>query len=351
MGRILHKCDKTGVEWTVRKLVENYNNKIISYENAVQRGFVWRQDRKSEFILSVVLEKPIPPLYVTKDVEGNYSAIDGKQRSYTLIKFLNNEFELAGLRQGIEIEEDDGTITDYDLNGKTFSELREEVQNAIKDSTLHLEVLNNPTEDAVCDYFYLLNNGAPLTAMTKSRNRARSRKEIKVLGSHALFKNALTKKAFEQYTNEDIVVKCWKILNDEEPSFDQKSIKETLVNVKLGQNDIDMLTQCFDRVLEVYKLIDDHRIARRIITRTHLISIMRVVWRSIQENISSEEFKEWIITFFAGGRSTTISPIYNSAARAGSSKKESIRKRLNELDKSYDGYFYFDHDEVEHQAS
>ena len=38
MGRILHKCDKTGVEWTVRKLVENYNNKIISYENAVQRG-------------------------------------------------------------------------------------------------------------------------------------------------------------------------------------------------------------------------------------------------------------------------------------------------------------------------
>ena len=155
MGRILHKCDKTGVEWTVRKLVENYNNKIISYENAVQRGFVWRQDRKSEFILSVVLEKPIPPLYVTKDVEGNYSAIDGKQRSYTLIKFMNDEFELSGLRQSIEIEEDDGTITDYDLNGKTFSELREEVQNAIKDSTLHLEVLNNYTnikEDE--EYFY-----------------------------------------------------------------------------------------------------------------------------------------------------------------------------------------------------
>ena len=43
-------------------------------------------------------------------------------------------------------------------------------------------------------------------------------------------------------------------LNDEDPSFDQKSIKETLVNVKLGQNDIDMLTQCFDRVLKFINL-------------------------------------------------------------------------------------------------
>ena len=45
-----------------------------------------------------------------------------------------------------------------------------------------------------------------------------------------------------------------------------------------------------------------------------------------------------------GKKSATISSIYNSAAGAGSARKDAVMKRLIELDKSYDNYF-FDHKE------
>ena len=48
---------------------------------------------------------------------------------------------------------------------------------------------------------------------------------------------------------------------------------------------------------------------------------------------------EWFVTFFAGKKSATISSTYNFAAGQGSGKKESVKKRLDELEKSYNEYF------------
>lgn len=48
---------------------------------------------------------------------------------------------------------------------------------------------------------------------------------------------------------------------------------------------------------------------------------------------------KWFVYFFAGKKSTTISSIYNSAAGSGSGKKEAVKKRLDEIKKSYDNFF------------
>ena len=155
--KILNKCDKNNMEWTVRKLKNNYASGVITFDNAVQRGYEWKVDRQSEFILSVILDKPIPPIYVTRNNGEEYSAIDGKQRSLTLIKFLNDEFELNGIST-VEVETDEGDVIDVDLNGLRYSDLDEVFQNAIQDAALSFVIINNPTDDQVCDYFYLLNN-------------------------------------------------------------------------------------------------------------------------------------------------------------------------------------------------
>ena len=180
-----------------------------------------------------------------------------------------------------------------------------------------------------------------MNAITVSRVRAKSRKEIVELGSHELFKNALTEKALAQYTNEDIVVKSWAMLHEESPAMDTKYIRSLMRDVKITEDDKIQLGMCFDRVIETYKTIlnEDKKIAKRVITRTHMISIMRVAWRSIEEDKTVEQFSKWFMSFFNGKRSATNNATYNTAAGTGSGKAASVKKRLEELEKSYNDFF------------
>lgn len=332
--RILHKCNKSTDTWTVRKLEDQYHNREITFENAVQRGYVWDNEKQSLFIASVILENPIPPIYVAQIDGEPYSAIDGKQRCMTLIKFMHDEFVTSGL-EAFEIEDENGNVLEVDINGQKFSELDAYIQNAIKDAALTVVILNNPTDDQICEYFYLLNNGKTLNAITKSRVRAKSRKAISKLGSHKLFKSALTEKAFERFTNEDIVVKSWIILKQDTPSLETKYVRNTMETIDITNEEQQRLQRCFDRIYEAHKLIEDKKVAKRIVTRTHMISIMRVVDRSIADGFSAQQFTEWFVTFFAGKKGATVSSAYNSASGAGSARKDAVNKRLSELDKSY----------------
>lgn len=338
MRTISRKVDKTRAEWTVRRVMELLNQDKLGLENAVQRGFVWDKDKvkMSEFILSLIYERPIPPIYVAKN-DGRYSAMDGKQRITTISKFLNDEFPLEGLEEVEVFDDETGEIEEVDINTLYFSELEECLQNAIKDATLTAIVINDPTEDEMCEYFYYLNNGMPLNAITATRAKAKSRKQITELGQHELFKNALTAKAFERYTNEDIVVKSYVMLHEQEPSMETKVIRPLMAEIDITDEDRNHMIEIFDRIMAIHEKIEDKKIAKRILTRTHMVSIVPVIWKSIEDGLSDEQMAEWFMTFYAGKKSATISPIYNSYVRG--SKKSDVRHRLDELDKHYTEYF------------
>ena len=70
-----------------------------------------------------------------------------------------------------------------------------------------------------------------------------------------------------------------------------------------------------------------------------MISIVPIVKKSIDDERSDLEMMEWFVTFFAGKKSATISSVYNSAAGSGSGKKDNVRKRLEEVEKSYNEFF------------
>lgn len=339
MRSVVRKVDKTRAEWTVRKAVEFLDQNALILENAVQRGFVWDKDktRMSEFILSLIYERPIPPIYVAK-INGIYSAMDGKQRITTIKKFMNDEFALEGLAP-IEISDSDtGDIEEVDVNTLYFSEMEECLQNAIKDATITAIIINDPTEDEMCEYFYYLNNGMALNAITSTRAKARSRKAIAELGAHDLFKNSLTSKAFECYTNEDIVVKAYVMLHEEYPSMETKVIRPMMEKIDITDEDKAQMKEIFDRMLSMYWKIEDKKVAKRLLTRTHMISIVPVVWKSLQNGLSDEQMAEWFAEFFSGKKSATISQIYNESAGSGSAKKEAVRRRLEEIDKHFTEY-------------
>ncbi len=84
-----------------------------------QRNKVWDSQRKSRLIESLIMNIPIPPIFLYEISPSKYEVMDGLQRISTIIDFLNNKFELKGLEVWQE------------LNGFSYEKLIPEVQDAI----------------------------------------------------------------------------------------------------------------------------------------------------------------------------------------------------------------------------
>ena len=321
--RIIKGADRGRQEWTARKLLENIEYGVVNFDIDIQRGYVWKKDdKKSALIKSMILDRYIPPLVFNK-IEDIYEAEDGKQRALTLSKYVNDEFPLSGL-DVFPIINDDGETEEIDINGLKYSELPDAFKDAIK----------------VADSFYNLNNGQAINAATKNRVKAKCRKQITKLGSHQLFADALSKTALDGHVNEDLAVKAHAILHDADHiDIGAPWTRKYMASVNISENDEKELNEIFDRIKNVHDALteEDKKVSQKIYRRTHLISIVPITKRSIEDGLSENEFQAWIMTFFAGNKAT-VSKAYNDAAGAGSGKHSSVMKRLDEIKKSYDEF-------------
>ena len=63
-----------------------------------QREYVWDNAKASRLIESLLLNIPIPVLFFAETPEANYQIVDGHQRIYTVVRYLDNQFPLSGLK-------------------------------------------------------------------------------------------------------------------------------------------------------------------------------------------------------------------------------------------------------------
>ena len=335
---------KANISWNARQLSKMINKGTITFDNAVQRGLVWDDERKSLLIHSMLEGYPIPPMYAAKDSETkNYSMLDGKQRSNAINDFLSGRFTLKNIP---EVTLEDGT--EVDINGMYFSGLDEEMQDALNNYPLVVYYFEDITDEQVAELFYRLNNGKALSQIEHSRSVAKSLKTIQEIGKHELFTTSLTEKAFEKYAHEDLVIKSYIMLTLDTPCLDNKVVRPTMENAVFTDEDINLINSVYDRILNTYKAIiaDDSketgkiskRIAKRLITRTHMLSVMPIVKKSLEENVSDEVFTLWVKNFFCGTKSVTKYNEYNTRCASGSGHAESVKIRLRIVKKDYDKF-------------
>ena len=113
-----------------------------------QRKEVWKLEQRSEFIESILLNYPLPPLYLNEDRQGRYIVVDGLQRTSSIFRFIQDEFALTGLE------------TLAWLNGKKFSELGVRLQSRIEDRKLNCYVIKRTVPlDVVYNIFARINRG------------------------------------------------------------------------------------------------------------------------------------------------------------------------------------------------
>lgn len=113
-----------------------------------QRDYVMDVKIASRLIESVLLNIPIPTVYLCEELDGRFSIIDGQQRMTSFVKYLKNEFALKGLEELSE------------LNGKKFSELEKTLQRTLKSCTLNSIILTKESQELKYEIFARLNQGS-----------------------------------------------------------------------------------------------------------------------------------------------------------------------------------------------
>ena len=125
--------------WSVQTLMSMISRGQLLFDWDKQRGYMWNNVRASLFIHSIfwgMLENTETFRFAK---HGNqYLCTDGKQRGLTLIKYINNEYTLTGLKNSFPIYLSDGTI--FPINGKRFKQLPPELQEKILNLQINVAI-------------------------------------------------------------------------------------------------------------------------------------------------------------------------------------------------------------------
>ncbi|MBR9776756.1 MAG: DUF262 domain-containing protein [Cytophagales bacterium] len=142
------KLNTETYDFTVSTIVEYISEKHIDIP-MFQRGYVWNRAQASRLIESLIIQCPIPVVYLSQNPDETLSVIDGNQRLTSISLFLNDEFPLTGL------------ATYPELDGFKFSELDPRFQRHIRNRTIRCIVILKDTHPQIkFDVFERLNTGS-----------------------------------------------------------------------------------------------------------------------------------------------------------------------------------------------
>lgn len=133
-----------------------------------QRKFVVDLKFASLLIESIILDVPIPPVFLAEEKDGKFGVIDGQQRLTSFIHFLKGElpdktvFKLTGVKQ-LSVEHG---------KGKTYSQIEDvAIKNKIKNTTIQAIIIKHSShEDLKFAIFERLNTGSVKLNQDELRN-------------------------------------------------------------------------------------------------------------------------------------------------------------------------------------
>ena len=161
----------TSLDLSFNELVDMIGTGELNIQPDFQRLFQWSPATQSRFIESLLLEMPIPPIYVIESEENKYLLIDGLQRISSYLHFrgkLNapeNDVQVGQMLQ----------LCDCDIvpafNGLTFDDLPTSLQIRLKRYFVRVEVVRFGSDPQYQYYmFKRLNTGGVLLTEQQIRN-------------------------------------------------------------------------------------------------------------------------------------------------------------------------------------
>lgn len=202
------------IEYDLETIVKKLKTGVIKLNPEYQRKHRWDYDHSSRLIESLILNIPVPFIYISQDVDvddevddeiARYSVIDGQQRLTAIYEYMEDKFEL----QGLEVLSD--------LNGVKYSGLPAFLIRRLEERTIRCLRIDSTLDGQVkYDIFERLNSGSVMLEPQELRNatcRGPFRKLIKELVDFKPFVSsiALTKTKKEKMEDEELVLRFFAI--------------------------------------------------------------------------------------------------------------------------------------------
>ena len=142
-------------DWSIREFKAMVEEGDLVLQPDYQRNYVMDATKASRLIESILMDVPIPVVYLAEEADSTYSVIDGQQRLTSFISFMQGHFpdgkpfSLRGLK-----------VLSH-LNRKLFSELDRSQQSKIKKTTIHTIIIKRESEEDIkFEIFERLNTGS-----------------------------------------------------------------------------------------------------------------------------------------------------------------------------------------------
>ena len=317
--------------WSVNSFKKRFEKGEINFDNPIQRGIVWNKVMSSLYIHSLLYDVLVyqKPFLVSKK-ENGVDILDGKQRGTSLIKFINNEFALTGLQKEPSIIL---RGEPYNINGKYFKQLDEDLQMKILDFQIDMAILENAPVEIEALFFDRSNGGKAMAKIDLARSKNRSIEVVKEIAQHEIFKAMFSDKQLIKLPQDEIVVKTWQALNETDPDYSSKHFNDLMEELEITDENKQQIMSVYDKVFEAYKnvLIKDKEVSNMIMKKTHFLTYVAFV----EQFESVDKLTEWLILFYgdmpteyveASKQQTTSNK--NTATRINI-VKESIEEFLN----------------------
>ncbi len=147
------------------EIVNLHENKELIIQPEYQRLFRWSDHQKSQLIESILLELPVPQIFVIENQDGVFELIDGLQRISSVIQFLSpTSLEMSPLRLS-------GCSLIPALESKSIDDLPLSLKLRVKRSTIHMVVIRKQSQPFLrYEMFKRLNTGGANLGPQEIRN-------------------------------------------------------------------------------------------------------------------------------------------------------------------------------------
>lgn len=156
------------IEYDLDTLFKRIDKKSIKLDPDYQRRHRWPVEVSSRLIESLILNIPIPVIFISQDVDvdsevegdvSRFTVIDGQQRLTAIYEFLKNDFSLEGL----------DTLSE--LNGSYYKQLPPFLVRRLEERTIRCMRVDSTLDPQVkFDIFERLNTGSVTLEPQELRN-------------------------------------------------------------------------------------------------------------------------------------------------------------------------------------
>jgi hypothetical protein len=311
---IKSNLEKHTVSWLHRQDTDGNLNKNIS----IQRKEVWDAEKKSNLIVSLLMDIPIESLLFEEAENNSFNVLDGKQRTLTLCSFVSDKFSLS---PKIRIKELDGQF----LANMTFLDLPVSMRNKILEYELSISILRPLVEDERATVFFMRNQAVSLSKIDLS---------LVVLGERAM--NILA-----GLCEHDFMLKKIKLTMPARRKHDDLRILLQYIILRLkpdmGFSGTEIMNLCDDikneevafNPTEIENVLDYLSAAflekKNYLKKVHVPIVMYTARAAKEKGMSPEDFHYKLEQFFEHLDSNGE---YMSACKSGSAKRASVQLRI-----------------------